>query len=116
MKIQDLVSLLALFVILTTACASPTPDSTSDWKTFSDPQTGFSIRYPSNWNFEVIPDQNNGLLHQVSLNGAEGGVELIWGVGLGGACTPEAIQMVKVAQGELQACYFKKADETERWE
>jgi len=127
MKIRYLVSLLALFLIVTTACAGPTPssptlssptssNSASDWQTYSNPEAGFSIRYPSTWNFEVLPDQNSGGLHGVSLSGAEGGVELYWGVGLGGGCAAEAIQKVKVAQGELQTCYGKNADETERWE
>jgi hypothetical protein len=65
---------------------------------------------------EALPDQNSGALHGVSLKGKEGGVELYWGVGLGGGCTPEGLQKIKVAQGELQACYGKAADGTEHWE
>jgi len=118
MKIRYLVLLLALFLIGTTACAGPTPssptssNSVSDLQTYSSPEAGFSIQYPSTWKFEVLPDQNSGALHAVSLSGAEGGVELYWGVGLGGGCPAEGLQMVKVAQGELQACYGKNADGT----
>ncbi|HSD84343.1 MAG TPA: hypothetical protein VLG46_10805 [Anaerolineae bacterium] len=116
MKIQYLVSLLAVFIIALTACAGPTPSATADWQTYTNPQAGFSIRYPPTWKSEVLPDQNNGALHGVALKGTEGGVELYWGVGIGGGCTPEASQMIKVAQGELPTCYAKNADETEHWE
>ena len=115
MQIRYLVSLPAVFILALTACAGPTPSATADWQTFSNPQAGFSIRYPPNWNTEVLPDQNNGALHGVALKGTEGGVELYWGVGLGG-CTPEASQMIKVAQGELPTCYAKNTDATEHWE
>lgn len=121
MKIRYLVSLLGLFLILTTACAAPVTiapasGAATDWQTYSNPQAGFSIRYPSTWKFEVLPDQNSGALHTVSLSGAEGGVELFWGVGLGGGCASEGMQTIKVAQGELQTCYGKNADEAEHWE
>lgn len=36
---------------------SPTPDPTADWKTFSPPNQGFSIKYPANW----TPLQNETL-------------------------------------------------------
>ena len=116
MKIQVRVLLLALFVILTTACAGPSPSTTSDWQTYTNPEAGFSIHYPSTWKSEVLPDQNSGALHGVSLKGAEGGVELYWGVGLGGGCTPAGIQTIQVAQGELNTCYGKTEEGTERWE
>jgi hypothetical protein len=116
MKTQFLISLLTLFIILLTACAAPAPGGTSDWQTYSNPEAGFSISYPAAWESEVLPDQNNALLHGVALKGAEGGVELYWGVGLGGACAPEAVQKIKVAGGELQTCYVKNADGTESWE
>ena len=126
MKIRYLVSLLGLFLIVTTACATPvstapastapTSGAATDWQTYSNAEAGFSIQYPSTWKFEVLPDQNSGALHGVSLSGAEGGVELYWGVGLGGGCSAEGIQTIKVAQGELPDCYGKNADGTEHWE
>jgi hypothetical protein len=116
MKLLYRVLLLALFVIVTTACAGPTPSATPDWQTYSNTEAGFGIRYPSTWTFEALPDQNNGALHGVSVKGTEGGVELYWGEGLGGGCTPEAIQTMQVAQGELPACYGKNPDGTEHWE
>ena len=120
MKFHHRVLLLAVFVILTTACAASAPASTAptavpDWQTYANSEAGFSIRYPSTWKMDTLPDQNSGLLHAVSLKGAEGGVEIHWGVGLGGAC-PEGFQTIKAAQGELPACYVKSPDGTEHWE
>jgi hypothetical protein len=116
MKFQYRVWLLALFVMVTTACAGPAQTATPDWQPYTNPEAGFSIHYPSTWKMEALPDQNNGALHGVSLKGAEGGVELYWGTGLGGGCTPEGIQAIKVAEGELTTCYGKNADGTEHWE
>ena len=118
MKFHYRVLLLAAFVIASTACSaslSTVPAASSDWQSYANPEAGFSIHYPSTWKMEVLADQNSGLLHGVSLKGAEGGVEMYWGVGLGGAC-PEGFQTIKVAQGELPACYVKSADGTERWD
>ena len=50
----------------------------------------------------------------VSLKETEGGVDLHWGVGFGGAC-PQGYTKVKVADGELSTCYTKNADGTELW-
>jgi hypothetical protein len=115
MKLLDRILLLALLIITTTACAGPAATATPDWQTYANPEAGFSIRYPSTWKSEALPDQNSGALHGISLKGTEGGVELYWGVGFGGAC-PEGFQSIKVAQGELPACYGKNADGTEHWE
>lgn len=118
MRLKYHVLRFALIVFVTTACTAPaaTPSATSDWQTYTDPEGNFSIHFPSTWKMEALPNQNNGALHGVSLSGAEGGVELYWGVGLGGGCTPEAIQTIKAAQGELPACYGKNEDGTEHWE
>jgi hypothetical protein len=115
MKIRFLV-LLVVFILTLSACGSATPTAAAEWQAYTNPEAGFSISYPPTWTSEVLPDQNNGALHGVALKGVEGGVELYWGVGIGGACAPEARQMIKVAQGELQSCYVKNADGTEHWE
>ena len=70
-------------------------------------RAGFSIRYPSTWKMEVLPDQNGGLLHGVSLKGIEGGVEIYWGVGLGGAC-PEGFQTIKGGTGRTASLLCQK--------
>jgi hypothetical protein len=116
MKPQFLISLLTLFIILLTACAGPGRGGSDTWRTHTNPEAGFSIRYPDTWKLEVLPDQNNGALHGVALKGAEGGVELYWGVGLGGACPSETVQKIDAGGTELQACYAKNPDGTESWE
>jgi hypothetical protein len=90
-----------------TISLSPSASDTSPdriCQTYTNAEVGFSILFPSNWQVEALPDDNAGQLHQIALKGPEGVLELHWGVGLGGAC-PEGYQLVRVAQGELPACY-----------
>ena len=61
-----------------------------------------------------MPDENDGQMHRIALQGPEGGIELVWGVGLGGAC-PEGYQPMAVAQGTLSACHTQREDGTELW-
>ena len=116
------VSIIVLFLM--TACvafpvATPAPaalpatDMPADWQTYANP-LGFSIRYPATWSQEELPDQAVETIHTVALRGAEGSVDLHWGVGFGGAC-PLGYTTVKVAEGELPTCYSKNADGTEVW-
>ena len=84
------------------------------WRKYTNEQVGFSIEYPSSWQEEDLPDENQGQMHHIVLKGPEGGVELIWGTGLGGAC-PEGYQPIAVAQGTWPACHAQKADGTELW-
>ena len=69
MKFRYHVLLLALLIMITTACA-PAATATPDWQTYTNTEAGFSIRYPPTWKLETLPDQNSGALHGVSLNGA----------------------------------------------
>ena len=94
----------------TTAPASGVP---ANWQTYTNP-AGFSIQYPGTWTQQQLPDQYDGTLHTVSLQGTEGHVDLQWGAGFGGAC-PQGYTTIKVAQGELPTCYTKNADGTETW-
>ena len=93
--------------------AAPATDVTDGWQTYTNP-LGFSIRYPAGWNQSELPQQTGDTIHTVMLQGAEGAVDLHWGVGFGGAC-PQGYTTVKVAEGELPACYSKNADGTEVW-
>ena len=122
MKLLIRILLLPLLIVLTAACSGPAATSTAasatpapEWQTYTNADAGFSIRYPLTWKAEALPDVNNGALHALSITGPEGGAELHWGVGLGGAC-PDGWQTIKVAQGELQTCYFKNDDGTESWD
>jgi len=84
------------------------------WKEYTNEQVGFSIQYPSSWQEENLPDENQGQMHHITLKGPEGGVELIWGAGLGGAC-PEDYQPMAVAQGNWPACHAQKEEGTDLW-
>ena len=127
------------FVILLAACnslasstQSPSPSATSapstavsstqavpsatetPWKTYTNPQVGFSIQYPSNWQEQGLPDENAGQMHHIALKGPEGAVELVWGTGLGGAC-PDGWQPLAIAKGSWPACHSQRQDGTELW-
>jgi len=84
------------------------------WKKYTNEQVGFSIQYPSSWQVDVLPDENQGQMHHIILKGPEGEVELIWGTGLGGAC-PEGYQPLAVAKGNWPACHSQKEDGTDLW-
>ena len=102
------------FPVATPAPAAlPATDMPADWQTYANP-LGFSIRYPATWSQEELPEQAGETIHTVALHGAEGEVDLHWGVGFGGAC-PQGYTTVKVAEGELPACYVKNADGIETW-
>lgn len=96
--------------------STQTPSSSIDstWKKYTNAQVGFSIQYPSYWQEENLPDENQGQMHHIALKGTEGGVELIWGTGLGGAC-PEGYQPMAVAKGNWSACHAQKKDGTDLW-
>ena len=100
----------------TTDSSTQAPSSVTEttWKTYTNAQVGFSIQYPSNWQEEELPDENDGQMHRIALKGPEGGVELKWGTGFGGAC-PEGYQPIAVAKGTLPACHTQREDGTELW-
>jgi predicted small secreted protein len=100
----------------TTASSTQAPSSGIDatWKTYSNAKVGFSILYPSNWQVQDLPDEVAGTRHHIVFNGPEGGVELLWGTGFGGAC-PEGYQPIAVAKGTLPACHTHREDGTDLW-
>lgn len=97
-----------------TQVEGPTQSSEPAWQVYTNAEAGFGIRYPSTWLMEAMPDENAGQLHRILFSGPEGGLQLEWGTGVGGAC-PEGYQPVKVAQGDLPACHNQNADGTEQW-
>ena len=86
----------------------------ASWNTYTNAKAGFSIQYPSNWQQEDLPDENAGQMHRIALKGPEGAVELVWGVGLGGAC-PQGYEQLPVAQGTWPACHSQREDGTDLW-
>ena len=118
-----------IIMLLLTACGStvqhtpvaeensnqaPLSEIDSTWEKYTNAQVGFSIQYPANWQAQDLPDENEGQRHHIALQGPEGGIELIWGTGLGGAC-PEGYQQIDVAEGSLSACHTQREDGTELW-
>jgi len=126
-------SLLLIFVMVLASCSpftqnaqSPSPAPTgsatqasssevdASWNTYTNAEVGFSIQHPANWQQQDLPDENEGQLHRIALQGPEGGMELVWGTGVGGAC-PEGYQPLTVAQGTWPACHTQRDDGTELW-
>ena len=126
-------SVFLIFVLVLTACSSlaqnpqspssnptgspaqaPATEVEAAWQTYTNAEVGFSIQYPANWQEQDLPDENAGQMHHIALQGREGGVELIWGVGLGGAC-PEGYQPITVAKGNWPACHSQREDGTDLW-
>lgn len=96
------------------ATQAPSSEVDAAWNTYTNAEAGFSIQYPADWQQQDLPDENDGQRHHIALQGPEGGIELIWGVGLGGAC-PEGYQPLAVAQGTWPACRTQREDGTEMW-
>lgn len=125
-------SVILILVLVLASCSSfsqntqssPTPEDSAtqgpasnmdaSWKTYTNAETGFSIQHPANWQEQDLPDVNDGQQHHIALQGPEGGVELAWGTGFGGAC-PAGYQPMAIAQGSLSACHSQKEDGTDLW-
>jgi putative hemolysin len=94
-----------------------TPSSsapTSEWLTYTNAEAGYSLQVPTTWSQQTLPDQGDGAIHGMAYTGAEGGVEVYWGIGFGGAC-PTGTEQVQLATGEASACHATKSDGTEDW-
>ena len=96
------------------ATQAPASEVDASWKMYTNAELGFSIQYPANWQEQDLPDENAGQMHHIALQGPEGGIELVWGVGLGGAC-PDGYQPIAVAKGDWPACHSQKEDGTDLW-
>jgi TolB protein len=91
---------------------TPVPASNTQW--YVDQAVGYALEVPETWSEQTLPDQNEGTIHGMAYSGAEGGMEVYWGVGFGGAC-PGGTQPAQLAQGEVEACYALQDDGTEVW-
>jgi putative hemolysin len=103
--------LLALLIV---SCAAPQATPGADWQAVDNPQGGYTLKIPAEWSQQALPDQNSGQIHGEAYTGSEGGVEIYWGIGFGGAC-PEGFSKVQLADVQVDACYTKNADGTETW-
>jgi putative hemolysin len=97
---------------------APTPANSSGsdvrWQPYADAQVGYTLKVPSTWNPQTLPDSANGEIHGESYSGIEGGVEIYWGTGFGGAC-PGGTEPVQLVVGELPACHTTNSDGTQQW-
>ena len=96
------------------ASGNVTPVPGTDWQTYTDAEVGYSITTPPDWNQQPLPDQADGAIHGMGFSGPQGGVDVYWGTGFGGAC-PSGTVPVQMAGEELPACYTAKDDGTEVW-
>ena len=94
------------------ACTAET--TAGEWQTYTNAEVGFSVQMPPAWSQDTLPDQNEGAIHGMAFTGPEGGVEVYWGTGCGGAC-PTGTEPVQMAQGEVAACHATNSDGTEVW-
>ena len=85
-----------------------------DWQRIVNQEVGYALQVPASWNEQTLPDQNDGATHGMAYTGTQGGVEIYWGAGFGGAC-PTGTEPVELAVGEAQACHTTKSDGTEEW-
>lgn len=86
----------------------------ADWRTYTDTEVGYSIATPPDWAQQSLPDQADGAIHGMGFSGTQGGVDVYWGTGFGGAC-PSGTVPVQANGQELQACYTANADGTATW-
>ncbi len=84
------------------------------WQTFTNTEAGFSIMAPPTWSQQTLPNQSGGAIHGMAFTGPEGGVEVYWGVGFGGACMTGTVQ-VQLAAGGAPACHATNTDGAEMW-
>lgn len=99
----------------TTVSATQAPTEVeAAWQTYTNAEVGFSIQYPADWQQQDLPVENAGEMHHIALQGPEGGMQLSWGVGFGGACL-DGYQPIAIAQGALPACHNLREDGTDMW-
>jgi len=84
------------------------------WQTHTNTEAGFTMQVPPTWSWQTLPDQNNGAIHGEVFTGPEGGVEIYWGVGFGGAC-PTGRDPVKLAEVVATACHVTSSDGIDIW-
>jgi putative hemolysin len=88
--------------VCTPGAATSPSEPAIEWQPYTNTEVGFSLQAPSTWSQGTLPDQNDGAIHGEGFSGPEGGVEVYWGVGFGGAC-PTGTEPVQLAQGEVEA-------------
>ena len=88
----------------------------SNWKTYTNNQAHFSLRYPPRWMVTSMPDDNYQTDH---IYGAEGYVDVTWGDGLGGACgengREKELETMTFNGEQFGVCHTYDTDGGESW-
>ncbi len=80
-----------------------TSDETANWKTYTNEEAKFQIKYPPAWKLEYLDKwQGNP---DSTLSGKEGSIDFIWGSGLGGACSVD-FEKIRLKDGDVPACHL----------
>jgi hypothetical protein len=99
----------------------PTPTNPSDWETYIDSIAKFSIQYPKLWTMNVVSKtiiQQDIVIGQIKLIGAEGTIELSFGDGFGGSmcADPEGFNGILVikntADTQVNLCQINENNKT----
>ena len=83
------------------------------WQTYTNP-LGFSIRYPATWSQEELPQQAGETIHTVTLQGAEGMVDL-HGASASAARARRGTRPSRWRRASCPPATAKNADGTEVW-
>jgi len=102
--------------------ASPTPTGageTANWKTYTDPVSGYTVKYPPNWTLTEGPKKGEGASFDyiyLHIKGSEGELEVHSANQLGGGCSVgyEKIQLKSI---QATTCHYAAMEnEGEHWD
>lgn len=94
---------------LPSATTQPNPDSTANWKTYTNTKYGFEFKYPEDWStptFSIVDTK------ELSLYGSGGQINIYLVENLGGACEA-GYQKINLGGEMTDTCHTKDADGAE---
>ena len=98
------------------ATSSATPsaqkDETAGWKTYTNNQLKFSLKYPSNWTKGARVEQSFD--EGFRLSGPEGYIEIAWTTQWGGGC-PDGYETLQLKSVTSNTCHGVGTDGSEDW-
>lgn len=95
-----------------TVILTPTPDPTTNWKTYTNSKYRFSFKYPSTW---TTPENEPGDPNTITSKGAEGSVNIHLVEYFGGACPPE-YEKIQIDNRDFDTCHYIREEKVEAWE
>jgi hypothetical protein len=92
------------------------------WKEFKDPSGKYNFNFPDNWliSFDQSPYYKDKM--DVTVQGPEGKVEILWADSYGGACDNPGYEKITIKSGEETVCHAANIqgegipDNTEFWQ